>query len=64
MSRETKEEANQVSVLKLRANLSQVLGEVEYGGKIYVVTKNGRPVAQIVPVAEETTPSTKRKQRT
>jgi len=57
-------ETIEITSKELRRRLSEVLGATEYGRKTYVVTKNGRPVAQIVPVAEETTPSTKRKQRT
>jgi len=54
-------ETIEITSKELRRRLSEVLGATEYGRKTYVVTKNGRPVAQIVPVAEET--STKRKQR-
>jgi hypothetical protein len=42
---------------------AEVLGATEYGRNTYVVAKNSRPVTQIVPFAEETIPSTKRKQR-
>ena len=53
-----------VTAKELRRRLAEVLSATEYGGKVYVVTKNGRPVAQIMPLQDSGEATPKRKSRT
>ena len=41
-----------VSVAAARQNLSEILGKVAYGGEAFVITKKGRPMAQLTPVTQ------------
>jgi prevent-host-death family protein len=47
-----------ISVAEVRKNLVEVLGQVAFGQHSFLITKKGKPVARIVPVApsELTTP--------
>ncbi len=40
------------TVTEARENLSDLLGQVEHGGEVVLITKHGRPVAAIVPMAD------------
>lgn len=42
----------EVGAEELRANLSEVLSKVAYGERRVLVTRNGRPLAVILPVAD------------
>ncbi|MGH9064722.1 MAG: type II toxin-antitoxin system Phd/YefM family antitoxin [Acidimicrobiales bacterium] len=42
----------EVGAEELRANLSDVLSKVAYGERRVLVTRNGRPLAVILPVAD------------
>jgi prevent-host-death family protein len=53
-----------VSARDLRQRLAEVLSSVEYGGKTYVVTKNGRPVVRITPLQDAPIATGKGKRRT
>jgi prevent-host-death family protein len=50
-----------VSVAEARQHLSEILGKVAYGGKAFVITKKGRPMAQLMPISP-TTASAKKTQ--
>ena len=39
-----------VSVADARQHLSEILGKVAYGGEAFVITKKGRPMAQLTPL--------------
>jgi prevent-host-death family protein len=39
-----------ISVADARMHLSEVLGKVAYGGQTFLITKKGRPMAQLVPL--------------
>ncbi len=39
-----------VSAADARQHLSEILGKVAYGGKSFLITKKGRPMAQLVPL--------------
>jgi prevent-host-death family protein len=43
------EKGETVTILELRARLSEILSAVAYVGKTYTITRNGRAVAQLVP---------------
>ena len=51
-----------IAARDLRQRLAEVLSSVEYGGKTYVVTKNGRPVVLITALGD-TAGSAKKKAR-
>jgi prevent-host-death family protein len=40
-----------VSVATARQHLSEILGKVAYGGEAFVITKKGRPMARLMPIA-------------
>lgn len=40
-----------VSVAETRQHLAEILGKVAYGGKAFLITKKGRPMARLVPIA-------------
>lgn len=42
--------AKTISVAELKRHLSEVLGDVAHGKQIVLVTRHGRPMAQIVPL--------------
>jgi len=50
------ESVERVSVADAKSRLSDLLGQVAYGGKTIEITKRGRPVARLVPVKEEEMP--------
>jgi prevent-host-death family protein len=52
-----------IAARDLRQRLAEVLSSVEYGGKTYVVTKNGRPVVQIIPLQDAPSETAKGKRR-
>ena len=39
-----------VSIADARQHLSEILGKVAYGGEAFVITKKGRPMAQLTPL--------------
>jgi prevent-host-death family protein len=39
-----------ISVADTRQRLAEILGKVAYGGEAFLITKKGRPMAQLVPV--------------
>ncbi len=40
------------TVTEARENLSDLLGQVEHGGELVMITKHGRPIAAIVPMVD------------
>jgi prevent-host-death family protein len=48
-----------ISVADTRQHLAEILGKVAYGGKAFLITKKGRPMARLVPVGR-TAPSGKK----
>jgi prevent-host-death family protein len=42
-----------ISVAEAKKHLSELLGRVAYGGEQIVITKRGKPLARLVPAAEE-----------
>jgi prevent-host-death family protein len=42
------EKGETVTILELRAHLSEILSAVAYTGKTYTITRNGRAVARLV----------------
>jgi prevent-host-death family protein len=43
-----------VSVADARQHLSEILGKVAYGGEAFLITKKGRPMAQLMPIPKAT----------
>lgn len=43
----------QMSTDDARRNFAELLNEVRYQGKHVMITRRGKPVAKIVPIAEE-----------
>jgi prevent-host-death family protein len=41
-----------VSVADARQHLSEILGKVAYGGEAFLITKKGRPMARLMPIAQ------------
>ena len=41
-----------VSVADARQHLAEILGKVAYGGEAFVITKKGRPMAQLTPIPQ------------
>ena len=41
-----------VSVAQTRQHLAEILGKVAYGGEAFVITKKGRPMARLMPIAQ------------
>ncbi len=41
-----------ISVADARQHLSEILGQVAYGGEAFLITKKGRPMARLVPVIQ------------
>ncbi len=39
-----------VTAKRLKENLSEYVGRVQHGGAFFVVTKNGKPAAALVPI--------------
>ncbi len=56
-----KTETVEVSARELRKRLAEVLDATRYERRTYVITRNGRPMAQIVPIENEAAPATRRK---
>ena len=50
-----------VSVADARQHLSEILGKVAYGGEAFVITKKGRPMAQLMPISQATSSDKKPK---
>jgi prevent-host-death family protein len=50
-----------VSVAEARQHLAEILGKVAYGGEAFVITKKGRPMAQLMPVPQATSLNKKSK---
>lgn len=48
-----REAARSVSVAEAKKHLSDLLGRVKYGGETVVITRRGRPMAQLVPPAAD-----------
>jgi prevent-host-death family protein len=48
-----------VSVAETRQHLAEILGKVAYGGEAFLITKKGRPMARLVPIAEPKSPDKK-----
>jgi prevent-host-death family protein len=44
---------SEVSVAEAKRELSQLLGRVRFGGETIVITRRGRPMARLVPAADE-----------
>lgn len=43
-----------VNVAEAKKRLSDLLGRVAYGGETVIITRRGRPMAKLVPPADET----------
>lgn len=43
----------EVNCTVVRTNISQMLEEVRFSGETFVILKNGRPVAQLVPIVQD-----------
>jgi prevent-host-death family protein len=41
-----------ISVAETRQHLAEILGKVAYGREAFLITKKGRPMARLVPIAE------------
>jgi prevent-host-death family protein len=41
-----------VSVAETRQHLAEILGKVAYGGEAFLITKKGRPMAQLMPITQ------------
>jgi prevent-host-death family protein len=48
-----------ISVAETRQHLAEILGKVAYGGEAFLITKKGRPMAQLMPIAQAS-PSNKK----
>jgi len=44
-----------MSIAETRQHLSEILGKVAYGGEVFVITKKGRPMARLLPIAKAKT---------
>ena len=42
-----------INVAEAKKHLSELLGRVAYGGEQIVITKRGKPMARLVPTAQE-----------
>ncbi|MCE0522404.1 MAG: type II toxin-antitoxin system Phd/YefM family antitoxin [Methylacidiphilales bacterium] len=40
-----------ISVADTRQHLAEILGKVAYGGETFLITKKGRPMARLLPLA-------------
>jgi len=40
-----------VSVAETRKHLAEILSKVAYGGETFIISKKGRPMARLVPIA-------------
>ena len=50
-----------VSVAETRQHLAEILGKVAYGGEAFLITKKGRPMARLLPIANPKSPDKKPK---
>ncbi len=39
-----------ISISKFRSQLGQIINEVTYHKKVYILTKHGKPIAKLIPV--------------
>lgn len=53
-----------VSVADTRQHLSEILGKVAYGGEAFLITKKGRPMAQLMPIVQAKSLSSDKKPKT
>jgi len=45
-----------ISVADTRRHLAEILGKVAYGGKDFLITKKGRPMARLIPATQAKLP--------
>lgn len=57
-SKATEIEPEEVPVAKAADTLGQLLNRVAFGGESFVITRNGKKTARLVPMPQESEPAT------